>query len=54
MYQLDGFLKMLAIILIFNFVFWLLSGNFYGCFITLILFVLDKTEKLPPEWRRER
>ena len=56
---INRLLKMLAIILIINIVFWFLSGNDYAWFIsliggilgfTLVLIVLDRMGKLPPGW----
>jgi len=56
---INRLVKMLAIILIINIVFWFLSGNDYAWFIsliggilgfTLVLIVLDRMGKLPPGW----
>jgi hypothetical protein len=56
---IDKLLKILAFILVFNFVFWFLSGNDYMGFISMIgsvfvyvsvLFILKIMGKLPPGW----
>ena len=56
---INRLLKVLVIVMIFNFVFWFLAGNDYLWFISLIggimgyilvLLVLNRMGKLPPGW----